>query len=113
MPKFTFKCEHSRYNHYTGNTEGIASTITHESEEDSLNNILENFEMFLRGCGFYFKGRLDIVDEETYELPNNDCTSEFVFEPEPDVNYVCPVCRIDTNIMRDHNCYDKNCPKGN
>jgi hypothetical protein len=31
-------------------------------EEVYLDDIVQNFESFLRGCGFHFKGNLQIVD---------------------------------------------------
>jgi hypothetical protein len=34
---------------------------TKEFETDYLFDVVERFEEFLRGCGFYFHGRLDIV----------------------------------------------------
>jgi hypothetical protein len=37
--------------------------ITHEFEEIQLNNVIENFESFLRGCGFIFDGNLEIVEK--------------------------------------------------
>ena len=43
---------------------------TKEFESDYLYDVVERFEEFLRGCGYYFEGRLDIVnDEEEYETP--------------------------------------------
>lgn len=42
--------------------------ITHEFEKTDLGEILEEFESFLKGCGFFFKGSIDIlVAEETEE----------------------------------------------
>lgn len=55
MSKFTFVCEESY---------GVPAKRTVEFEADSLDQILNEFEMFLRGSGFYFRGTLDIVDEE-------------------------------------------------
>jgi hypothetical protein len=37
---------------------------TKEFEADYLYDVIERFEEFLRGCGFYFNGRLEIVDED-------------------------------------------------
>jgi len=33
----------------------------------NLIDVLESFERFLRACGYYFDGRLDIVEEEKQE----------------------------------------------
>jgi hypothetical protein len=37
--------------------------ITHEFEVIHLNYVIENFESFLRGCGFVFDGNLEIVEK--------------------------------------------------
>ena len=42
------------------------SQTTHEVTADSLDVVLTQFEMFLRGCGFMVRGTLDIVPEEEY-----------------------------------------------
>lgn len=61
MPKFTFICEHEDLN---GNDN---SRITFELEKDSLFDVVEEFERFLRGSGFVFEGQLDVVDDESEE----------------------------------------------
>jgi hypothetical protein len=55
MPKFTFISEHN-----TG------EKITFEFNKEYLPDILQEFEMFLRGAGFQFNGNLDFV-EDAYE----------------------------------------------
>jgi hypothetical protein len=40
------------------------SLTTKEFESDYLYDVVERFEEFLRGCGYYFEGRLDIVNDE-------------------------------------------------
>jgi hypothetical protein len=37
--------------------------ITFEVDDPDLTEILTEFELFLKGCGFHFKGHLDFVDE--------------------------------------------------
>ena len=37
---------------------------TKEFDTDYLYDVLDRTEEFLRGCGFYFNGRLEIVEEE-------------------------------------------------
>jgi hypothetical protein len=54
--KYTLTCE-----------QGSFKTTT-EFEEDFLPSVLENMQLFLKGCGFYFDGTLDIINEETEEL---------------------------------------------
>lgn len=45
--------------------EGFKSKIVHEfSGEVTLTEALEQYEQFLLGCGYRFKGTLDIVDDE-------------------------------------------------
>ena len=50
--------------------DAIASKRKIEFEAESLGSILEQFEMFLRGCGYVFEGQIDIVNDfaETTEL---------------------------------------------
>lgn len=38
--------------------------VVFTSTHDSLNELIEEFERFLRASGFYFKGQLDLVDRE-------------------------------------------------
>jgi len=40
------------------------STITHETDAVTLDEILQSVEDHLKGCGFQIVGRLDVVDEE-------------------------------------------------
>jgi hypothetical protein len=40
--------------------------ITHEVTQESLMSVLESFEQFLRGVGFYFDGHLDVVEDEQF-----------------------------------------------
>jgi hypothetical protein len=42
-------------------------TVTHTTNAVTLMEILEEFQMFLEGCGFQINGTLDVVpDEELY-----------------------------------------------
>lgn len=155
------------------------SETTVEFEADSLETILEQFEMFLKGSGYQISGTLDIVypDEEiNYDGINIDLSSseheqylwdinaigEKPFNSEDivldlgaaqpainmdfnrentffDYDYAnsatdttvmahvaadllrqmenkelakerCSVCGLDAALMRDHTCFDKNCP---
>jgi len=54
--------------------DAIASKRKIEFEAESLGSILEQFEMFLRGCGYVFEGQIDIVNDfaETTELVDED-----------------------------------------
>ena len=40
------------------------STLTKEFEAVQLQDILEEFQYFLKGCGFEFDGNIEIVPEE-------------------------------------------------
>lgn len=60
MNKFKFVCE----NDSNGFTPTKLS-IVHEVEAESLFDVIEYFEMFLRGCGYVFDGKLELVEEET------------------------------------------------
>lgn len=63
MPKFTFIAEHKDlYDNLTNNK------VTHEFEAEDLNDVLDNFECFLRGAGYVPEGTLDFVDVEHVEL---------------------------------------------
>ena len=58
MSKYTFTCE---YVGMTGKPDG--SKITLEVQEESLRNVVEAFERFLKGAGFVYDGYLDFVDD--------------------------------------------------
>lgn len=109
------------------------SKLTFESGAESLNQILTDFADFLRGAGFQIDGYLDVVsyDDQSEDYsdhyPENVCSSQYndMIDDEeldyehPEANFdwdrdtlsLCPVCKIDTNIMKGHECFDKNCPK--
>jgi hypothetical protein len=62
MPKFTLIGEHS--NIY-GKPDG--TKVTYEFTVDTLNDIIEHFDLFVRGCGYMPPpGTLDYVVEEDY-----------------------------------------------
>ena len=44
--------------------------ITHEFEAIHVNKVVENFEDFLRGCGFVFDGNLEIVEQDSTDYTN-------------------------------------------
>ncbi len=64
--KMNFTCEHYTWDDFTGKQKEPISKINFETKNDSLADILSDFEMFLRGCGYYFDGHLDIVEEDTW-----------------------------------------------
>jgi hypothetical protein len=120
------------------NISGRNAETTIEFSTDTLPDVLEHFEMFLRGSGFYPSGTLDFVDEEHY-YPTFEPAEEHYEEPvkeewpfpsqkesesqvmnwtaaqlirKPQMKDVCPVCKIDNETMLKHECWDKKCPKG-
>ena len=64
MARYTFTCEHFDYNDFTGDEQNVASKHTTEFRADTLETMLENFELFLRGSGFVFDGVIDVVKPE-------------------------------------------------
>ena len=62
MPKFTFKCEHEGLR-----TDDVVITNTTEFRGETLDEVLENFERFLKGSGYFFDGQLDFVKEDNFE----------------------------------------------
>jgi hypothetical protein len=59
MPKFTLIAEHTDL---FGKPNG--HKVTHEFNVDTLDNVLENTDLFLRGCGFVPTGTLDYVQDD-------------------------------------------------
>ncbi len=77
MPKFTLIAEHTDlFGKPTGHK------VTHEFNVDTLDSVLENTDLFLRGCGFVPTGTLDYVQDdyesewhtEEFETPQEDLT---------------------------------------
>ena len=63
--KFTLTCQHSVYDDLTGIIESDdGMKVTTEFKEVQLNEVLQNIEMFLRGCGFNPSGHLEFVEYE-------------------------------------------------
>lgn len=60
MSKFTFICEDEAMPW----SAGVTSKKTVEFNGESLSDIVSEFEMFLKGCGFSFQGQLDLVDTD-------------------------------------------------
>jgi hypothetical protein len=57
------------------NISGANAETTVEFNADTLSSVLEQFELFLRGAGFYTSGTLDFVNEDDCEEWH---TEEFV-----------------------------------
>lgn len=46
--------------------------VEHEFNEEHIDDVLMSFEHFLRGCGYYFEGHLDLVEESGMHMINTD-----------------------------------------
>ena len=60
--KFELTGQHYNYLSLTDRNPGTKINMVFEGE--SLDDILEEFSMFLRGCGFVIDGRLDVVPHD-------------------------------------------------
>lgn len=75
--KMTFKAEHYDYSLYGEQSKKPISTIIYDTQHDSLDMILEDFTQFLRGCGFYINGYLDVVPyDDVEEIRNEESINE-------------------------------------
>ena len=70
MMKFIKKPNESAGYVYSKDTTKITMTIDHEC----LADVISEFEFFLRGCGFFINGHLDIVEDEV------NCKGEYTDE---------------------------------
>ena len=119
MSKFTFVCQEESMPF----VHSIQSKRTVEFNAETLDDILNEFEMFLRGAGFHFEGHLDFVNEDEWN-EDNDGVEEFqttqtgswewtvnsLMNPPKFRANGCEVCGLDKSMMKSHNCYDDNCP---
>lgn len=60
--KFEFTGQQYNYLSLTDRHPGTKTTIEFESEH--IDDVLEEFAMFLRGCGYVIDGKLDIVPHD-------------------------------------------------
>ena len=123
MPKFTLTCEHDGHS---------PSKNTLEFDAVFLDDVLEGFRQFLKGCTFEFDGNLEIVAEYTPdsyvadvgEKPTREenyvgarvfdnMASTLMSMPETNIETTaydtCKVCGLPRNIMERSQCYDSNC----
>jgi len=125
MSKFKFVCEE---NHFSS----PISTKTVEFSAVIIEDVLQEFENFLLGCGFKLDGKLDIIRDDEIDIYEEleelealrvaSLSDKDRFSNLPQNNWpfakiqptgVCPVCNLDNDLMSRHVCYDANCPKGN
>ena len=62
--KFELSGQH--YNYLSLSDRRPGTKINMEFEGETLEDILEEFSMFLRGCGFVIDGTLDVIPYEEY-----------------------------------------------
>ena len=62
MPKFTFISEDLDLNGYR-----TGSKLTKEFTVDSLDDVVSEFDMFIRGSGYSFDGKLEICPQDPQE----------------------------------------------
>jgi len=67
--KFEMTCQHYNYFGLTDRQPGTKMNM--EFEAESLDDVLEEFAMFLRGCGYLIDGRLDVVPNGEYYGSNS------------------------------------------
>lgn len=64
MPKFTFICDHN-------DEDGPGPKLTFDTERVTLDDVLFDFQDFLKGCGYVFDGEVSIVNmREIYDEVN-------------------------------------------
>lgn len=51
--------------------ENLVSRTRHTTSEETLGEVLNAFELFLRGAGFHFDGHLEFVDEQNQSTDVN------------------------------------------
>ena len=62
MNKFKFEWQFSPGTRGLGSVEISEPKLTMEFEADSYHEVLRNFKMFLKGCGFEFEGDIEVAD---------------------------------------------------
>ena len=67
---------------------GSNAVTTVEFSADYVGDILEQFQMFIRGCGFYVDGTLDFISEDEPEWHTEEFkTPQFDFSNIPQNNW--------------------------
>lgn len=56
---------------YTFMVEGDGRNVTYNCETVQLQEVLEHFQDFLRGAGFYFDGNLEFVKDEPVDIEHS------------------------------------------
>jgi len=76
MNKFKFEWQFSPSTRGLGSVEISEPKLTMEFEADSYHEVIRNFQMFLKGCGYEFKGDIEVVENPLlFNInENNSCT---------------------------------------
>ena len=78
MSKFTFICEDEPMPF----SNGSITKKTFEFECVHIDDVVAEFETFLRGCGFHFEGRLELCNNEQTNDNDLDAYTEKLFHNE-------------------------------
>ena len=98
--------------------DGFGTKIVYETTTDELDVLLTDFQYFLRGCAFNFRGDLVIdsnYDDENWENDENQEKSKKVFDwtvksmISSGTNQKCKICGISYKDMVNVKCFDPNC----
>jgi hypothetical protein len=117
--KITLKCEQPSYDILSGREGPTERTVTHEFTVGTIDEALENYELFLRGLGYFFDGKLDIVEEEPVTMSGDQKMNYDFTQLEQHWNNtvkntvqsdICKQCGLPENVMKQHQCWDPKCP---
>jgi hypothetical protein len=71
--KFTFISEDDTYSEWHDTTPLTKRTV--EFSAELLDDVLKEFQMFLSGCGYHFKGDLQFINEDNFKCKDSVNTS--------------------------------------
>jgi len=80
MPKFTFICEDDPMPF----SESIVTKRTVEFDAVHINDVVSEFELFLRGAGFNPHGTLDFIPDDEYYGEGPEWNTEEFYTPQPE-----------------------------
>ena len=91
MPKFTLIAEHLDNNAKT------LHKVTHEFEVDHIDEVLQNFDSFLRGVSYYPQGdRLEYVYDTVYDTDYDELEDDF-----PSIDPQFPAAHYEHDLKED------------
>lgn len=62
--KFKFVCIHKQPLKFDRDRDYVEARMVHETNNCELSCLLDDMENFLRGCGYVFRGGLQIVEDD-------------------------------------------------